>query len=182
MNNRATGRLVTTAVVAVAIAIVAFPVAVYAATGSLINITDPVHASQKARVDSSGRLLVNVNGVLDSRMGVPAKPWSRAFDLGNPSDVVFTAMARVVYVTSLTVTPTGVGDFHLTQLTVPGDATDCTNILSVQQIYAARNLSVGAPLAAAFPTPLRIAPNSGHKQCIIVQGPGMAIDVSGFTA
>ncbi len=44
-------------VVAICAAIVLAPVGALAATGSLINITDPVDVSWKARVTSAGRLV-----------------------------------------------------------------------------------------------------------------------------
>jgi hypothetical protein len=62
-----TGRQVTVMVVAVCAAAILTPAAVYAATGTLVNITDPVTSSQKARViggklavgDGSGAMTVD---------------------------------------------------------------------------------------------------------------------------
>jgi hypothetical protein len=42
-------------VVAICLAVISAPAAVYAATGSLVNITDPVTSSSKARVTAKGR-------------------------------------------------------------------------------------------------------------------------------
>ena len=52
-----TGRQLTVMVVAVCAAAVLTPTAVYAVTGSAVNITDPVYSSSKARV-SAGKLQV----------------------------------------------------------------------------------------------------------------------------
>ena len=53
---RFSSKQVVTMVVAVCAAVVLAPVAVYAATGSFVNITDPVNAGSKARVNPSGTL------------------------------------------------------------------------------------------------------------------------------
>lgn len=71
-----TGRQLTVMVVAVCAAAVLTPAAVSAATGSLVNITDPVTASQKARVVggalkvSDGSGAVTVDGVVVTKDAV----------------------------------------------------------------------------------------------------------------
>ena len=62
MGDRFTGRQIVTMVVAISAAVVLAPVGALAATGSLVNITDPVHRDQKARVSGDGRLLVGDGG------------------------------------------------------------------------------------------------------------------------
>jgi hypothetical protein len=69
-EQRFTGRQITTMVVAAAIAIVAAPVGAIAATGQLINITDPVTAGHKARVNAKGGLAVTAR---DPVSGVQAR-------------------------------------------------------------------------------------------------------------
>ena len=58
MQDRFKPRHVVTIVVAVCAAAVLTPVAVGAATGSLVNITDPVTAANKAKVSNRGQLYV----------------------------------------------------------------------------------------------------------------------------
>ena len=46
------------------------------ATGNAVNIVDPVTAANKAKVDTSGKLQVAVNGTAGARPVAPATPWS----------------------------------------------------------------------------------------------------------
>jgi hypothetical protein len=56
MKRRFTNRQIVAMVAAVCATVALAPVGALAATGSLVNITDPQHTSQKARVTSAGRL------------------------------------------------------------------------------------------------------------------------------
>ena len=58
MQERFKPRHIVTIVVAVCAGAVLMPVAVGAATGSLVNITDPVTAANKAKVSNKGQLYV----------------------------------------------------------------------------------------------------------------------------
>jgi len=58
MQERFKPRHIVTIVVAVCVGAVLMPVAVGAATGSLVNITDPVTAANKAKVSNKGQLYV----------------------------------------------------------------------------------------------------------------------------
>jgi len=69
-GGRFTGWQITTMVVATVFLVVALPFSVAAATGSLINIADPVTASRKARVTSQGSLAVTLR---DATTGAQAK-------------------------------------------------------------------------------------------------------------
>jgi hypothetical protein len=77
-SRRLSGQQITAIVVALCVAVVAAPVGVMAATGSLVNISDPVTASHKARVDKTGALKVggtvtaNVPGTVKVAGGVTA--------------------------------------------------------------------------------------------------------------
>ena len=55
-TRRLSGGHIVTIVVAICAAVVLAPVGVMAATGSFVNITDPVTAANKARVNSAGAL------------------------------------------------------------------------------------------------------------------------------
>jgi hypothetical protein len=67
-------RHVVAMVVAVCAAVVLAPVGVLAATGQLVNITDPVSGSRQARVSADGRLWV------DARAGASSNQFSFASD------------------------------------------------------------------------------------------------------
>lgn len=178
--SRFTAGQITTIVVAVAVAIVAFPIGVFAATGSLVNITDPVTKSHKARVDASGRLLVDAAAV--ARPAAPAKPWRYANEnVAGLSDVAVGPTAQTINVTSLSVsTQTDGLVFTLTALFVPGAATDCSAIQSTSVLYGATHIAIGAPLTASFPTPLQVRPPTGKKVCLWFQAPAAAVDLSGY--
>lgn len=60
-DNFSRRRALTYVSVAVIIGVTA-PFTAYAATGGLVNITDPTHATYKAHVNSSGHLLTNDTG------------------------------------------------------------------------------------------------------------------------
>ncbi|HEX8002336.1 MAG TPA: hypothetical protein VF519_06540 [Mycobacteriales bacterium] len=55
-SPRLSGRHIVTIVVAVCAAVVLAPVGVMAATGTLVNITDPVNSANRARVTSAGSM------------------------------------------------------------------------------------------------------------------------------
>jgi hypothetical protein len=180
-GRRFTGKQITTMVVAVAIAIIAFPVGVYAATGSLVNITDPVHAAQKAHVNTSGRLLTNVNGAVDSRLAPPLHPFRYTTDFAFTVEFPIGITSSTINITSLTVTPTGTAaDFRLYRLKVSSTDTMCSNVQPATLIYSARSLAGGKPLTVSFPTPLSSAPEAGARQCLELLGATNAVDISGF--
>ena len=73
---------ITVLVVAVCLAITLAPVGVMAATGQLVNITDPVNTASKARVDGSklrvgdGDGAMSVDGRVAAAMSVPGRPFA----------------------------------------------------------------------------------------------------------
>ena len=68
-----TGKQLVTMVVAISVAAVLTPVGVMAATGTLVNITDPNNAARKAKVTAAGALQV------EQRAGLPTGAASRHF-------------------------------------------------------------------------------------------------------
>lgn len=56
-SKRFSGRQITTMVVALCAAVVAAPIGAIAVTSTVVNIADPAHPAQKAKVNASGRLL-----------------------------------------------------------------------------------------------------------------------------
>lgn len=183
--RRFSGTQITTmvVVVAAAAAVIAFPVGVYAATGSLVNITDPTYAARKAHVSSAGHLLSTVDGTVSSRPVPPTGVWSVAIGTAGPSPQIRGATASTFNITSLTATvPANGAEVSIVALDIPGNASTCLNIQSTRTVYAARNLNLGNPLTVAFPTPLQIRPKAGMKQCLVVNNAGGSFDVSGYTS
>jgi hypothetical protein len=121
---------VVTMVVALCAAAVLTPVAVHAATGSAVNITDSINAGSKARVTAKGTLWTNETdpltgklarvtadgkrlvgdgaGPLSTDMASPEKPWNQINDItmtsGDPQRVLYVGLGPVrLNLTSLTV-------------------------------------------------------------------------------
>lgn len=98
-----TPRQIVVMVVAASAALIFMPVAVGAATGSLVNITDPFTASRKARVSSAGALLV------ESRGGVPHEAFNvnqSRLGLGYIS-LASATMPKRIAITEVTITGQG---------------------------------------------------------------------------
>lgn len=83
-----TPKHIVTMVVAVSVAAVLTPVGVLAATGTLVNITDPVNSSRTARVTHGGALHV------EQRAGLPAGAASRQF---STNGLNFYKLAEATY-------------------------------------------------------------------------------------
>jgi len=109
--SRFSSNQIVTMVVAVAAAVVLAPVGVMAATGTLVNITDPTNGARKAKVGSSGTLYT------ESRAGVVDHSFSLIFE--TITDVV----ARSVYEIAA---PTRIALTEVT-FTLHGDNTASTN-------------------------------------------------------
>jgi hypothetical protein len=104
---------------ALVVAIIALFVAAggtaYAATGSLINITDPVNAAQKARVDTAGRLNVGdgsgaltIDGSTTSRESPTNLLFrSQAFPYGTCSVLATPPAGRALIIKSIAVDVVG---------------------------------------------------------------------------
>lgn len=195
-DRRFTNRQVVTMVAAICAAVVLAPVGALAATGSLVNVTDPVHSAYKARVSAAGRLLatacdgnscaavdgssLRVGGTLASRPLAPSSAWHTMTFVNGPIKLVGPTGAAVD-VTSLTVTPAGnSANFALQAAQVPATATSCS---SGSTVYYLSALPANVPFTATFPTPLRIAPTSGMRVCLLAStgvGGTLWVNVSGF--
>ena len=179
--SRFTGRQITTMMVAAALAVIAFPVGVFAATGSIVTIADPTHSARKAHVSAAGHLLATVDGTVVSRTGPPSRVWSYAEEQAGPSDIVLPITGDTINVTGLTVT-SSVADasVQVNVLRFAGSATSCTaTIQSVQHLYIAQHIAEGTPLTASFVTPLQSRP-AGHKLCLAVFAPGTTVSLNGY--
>lgn len=91
---------VVTMVCAVSAAAVLMPVGVMAATGTLVNVTDPVNSARKARVTDGGALHV------EQRAGLPAGAASRSF---TANSLTYHKLAEAVYPERIAVTEVTVG-------------------------------------------------------------------------
>lgn len=176
-GNRFTARQLTVITVAVAAAVIALPVGVYAAaTTSIVTIGDPTTPGNQAHVDASGRLQVGdgsgaltVDGTV--RVAPPAKPFVK---YGNYSGthVLAGPTTSAIDVTSLAVS-TNNSSGSIVSLYVeqyPSTATKCTGEpYSIRYLWYLHNLPHTTPVTAAFPTPLVApVPPSGRKNCLVV--------------
>jgi hypothetical protein len=109
-------RALTYIAVALIIGVTA-PFTAYAATGGLVNITDPVYSSNKARVNSHGQLLTTVSGQVAT---APAgTPWTQACAQFAASCSVPLPAGRTIHLTNVSFwmdsTPSvGVGEVSVT--------------------------------------------------------------------
>ena len=115
---------VTVMVVAVCVAL--GPVTVMAATGQLVNITDPQNTSEKARVDGTklrvgdGDGRMSVDGTVAAAMAVPARPFQKSLTIDNQSGVVALVQKGSrdrLALTSLTVSATGDANYSIIEVT-----------------------------------------------------------------
>jgi hypothetical protein len=188
--QRFTGRQITAMVIAICAAVVLVPVGAMAATGSLVNITDPVARSHKARVDTAGRLKVGdgsgaltVDGTV--RVASPVTTWyaTKLLTSGSTFDVPFVGPTTArIDITSLTVSGSATGDQHvdLKIAQVGSSATNCNTPLSTAIVWQSGQRDI-APITVAFPTPLQLRPTAGHKVCLLADTNGLAqFSASGY--
>jgi hypothetical protein len=103
MRERLSNRQLVTVVVAICAAAVLAPVSVMAATGSLVNITDPVEGARRARVTRAGTLTVETRA--GSRSGYRSgTKMRRSFGYGN---LTSTTNPNQLAITELTFTALG---------------------------------------------------------------------------
>ena len=165
--------------------------AAVSATGNAVNIVDPVTAANKAKVDTSGKLQVAVNGTAGARPVAPATPWS-AFRAYSPSDTIALVgpKASPINVTSLSfsLSSSAAADattsVQLLAYHVPSAATTCASATFDTVLWVIPRLT-SAPFAVSFPTPLQLVPPAGTKGCLVLFNFGAnAVDVnaSGFVS
>jgi hypothetical protein len=121
---------VVTMVVAVCVAAVLAPVGVMAATGTLVNITDPYDSSRRAKVGSTGTLTV------ESRAGAPTGSWNTFHE--NITDVIGHTLVEAVNPNRLALTEA--------TFTLHGDNTASTNHV---RIYSQVRTSGSNPCGGA---------------------------------
>jgi hypothetical protein len=195
MHQRLSGRQITTVVVAVCVAVIAFPVGVLAATGSLVNITDPVHKSNKARVDNGGRLYVGdgggsltVDGTVNGRPVAPARTWSNVAAFNNfDNSVLVGPTASAIDLSGVSATLGGASNTTSVSFYIAAKktTTDCDTSPPALILWDGY-INSSTTIAAALPTPIRWQPPSGSKGCLFVvagpinNGATLVVNASGF--
>jgi len=163
--------------------------AAVSATGNAVNIVDPVTAANKAKVDSSGKLQVAVNGTAGARPVAPATPWFIDSAVHTTERVLLAGPSgSPINMTSLSlslfdnVEPTDKAIVELQAFHVPGSATACTEDTQDGVVWRIARLTATTPLAVSFPTPLQIKPPAGTRACLYaaVGLNSVAINASGF--
>lgn len=184
--RRFTGRQITVIVVAICVAVIAAPVGAIAATGSLVNITDPVTASHKARVTAIGALQTTnwagvPSGYVDTQQG--------RFGIGGQS-LVQTSAGHRLAVTQVTVTANGTGTTALTldNWIIPstGSCANPTAVAFSLRVLRTVNLPAGSTVQLTWDGPALYppSPGTGKKAClnfVITQtGGGAVVGVTGY--
>jgi hypothetical protein len=147
--------------------------AAVSATGNAVNITDPGTAANKAKVDSSGKLQVAVNGTAGARPVAPATPWSTSAKVSTTERTLLAGpSASPIDMTSFSlslfdnVPATDVAIVELQAYHVPGSAATCTDQTTDGVVWRIARLPASTPLAVSFPTPLQLKPPAGTKACL----------------
>jgi hypothetical protein len=161
------------------------------ATGSAVNIVDPVTAGNAAKVDATGKLQVNVNGTAGARPTAPSTPWSATalVPLGTPVLLVGPRTSPI-NVTSLSASlldsaaATDVAQVQLYAFHVPGSATTCNNAAIDTRMWYIPRLTASAPFAVSFPTPVQLVPPAGTRGCLyaLTSGNSAYVNASGFVS
>jgi hypothetical protein len=148
------------------------------ATGSSVNIVDPVTAANKAKVDSAGKLEVGdgsgpltVDGTVSGRPAAPASPWRASEDIQGTFIFIAGPSSSPIDLTSVSISTdaaSGGGlNVFLDGAHVPSTATSCNGATLDGTIWHLRDLGDGlTPFSFAFPTPLQWTPPSGTKACL----------------
>ena len=184
-QGRFSGRQITVMVVAVCMAIVAFPVGVFAATGSFVNITDPIKKAEKARVVKGslrvgdGQGAMTVDGTLAARQAPPTQPFRLNPNAFATNPVSFVKLGAVpagrgvaLSTVSLTANQGGVTTFGLMwrlssdncvsdiQFPVPGDVG--SGDIGAWMVQSRSSFVV------PYATPFVIPPTPGKSVCFYV--------------
>lgn len=175
-----TPKHVVTLVACVCAAAVLAPVGVLAATGTLVNISDPVYGSRKARVSAANALTV------DSRAGVPTGAFS--FVRNDVTEIAFPKVAEVgagqrIAVTEITVSSTGPDNgvptvVRVSAWTRRSGTSACGGAGWTEKVLRKVAVQIGRTEQLVFTGPplLLPTPASGQRVCLTagVEGMGSA--------
>jgi hypothetical protein len=180
--------------ISLAVGVIAGPVAVQAATGTIVNIADPTTASQVAKVDASGRLstVSAVSGTVAVGSGtVSARPYTATTPLSGNKEIpgyhttssqtiVLGPTTSVVGLTHMTFAndATNVDPWEAAVRLVPGNTvSDCrTNFFaSTSKQITLVNVGVDGTVDSDFSNPYVTKPITGSgftSYCVgVVAGP-----------
>jgi hypothetical protein len=162
------------------------------ATGSAVNIVDPVAAANKARVDASGKLQVAVNGTAGARPVAPSTPWATDAQLMTGTAALLEGpRSAPINVTSLTLSllrtaaDTDKAFVALSASHVPASATTCSGAVPDGSLWEIARLTASAPFTVSFPTPLQLVPPAGTRGCLfvsVVSDSNVDVNASGFVS
>jgi hypothetical protein len=179
-TERFTGRQITVVVVAIAVAIISFPVGVYAAAITKVGIVDPSNTSRVAHVsggklevgDGSGALTVN-GTVLPYDA---ATVFTVFHDLTGGTPLVKSGVpaGSKIMITSITASNFGPSPASADiQLQVGADANCQGGVVGARTYSAAMNAY--ATVAASFPTPLVT-----NRCAVLNMGDAVTVTVTGY--
>jgi hypothetical protein len=177
--QRFTGRQITVIVVAVATAIVALPLGIYASAGSVAT----VQPAGRGQAEWTGRYAVT-GGVPDAVTA--QRPFAKT---GNGQRAIVGPTTLPINVSSVTVSTDSAAGATVSLLAVQfsSSKTRCTTAgdLSNEPLWYLHTLPQSVPFAAVFPTPVQApAPPAGEKQCLYFEDGGTgaltSYSVSGY--
>ncbi len=194
--HRLSGKQITVCVVAVCITLVMMPVAVFASTGSLVNITDGANAARKATVTGFGGVATSqrdpltgtwqrvegtgaarVTGTVNALTALPAHPFAKEVYVPTQATGMkvlgpFTA-AQKVAITSFSLSNTGNDPIQygeLQALTADAACTPTNGSYPGDQ-EAITALAGHATSTTAYPTPMALPTgNPGSTWCLFAIG------------
>jgi ABC-type Fe3+-hydroxamate transport system substrate-binding protein len=179
-------------IVALAVAVILGPVTVMAATGQLVNITDPADSSRKARVGSTGTLQVesragSVNGAWNTFFATITDVTPRVvFETGNPNRIAVTEWT----VTVMGDNSASTNHVRLIEKIRTSGTASCSDGTGWSPATVLRTMSVHAgdtvQLLYAGPSLVLTKPAAGQHVCLLVQqtkwtgSTGTDIGVTGY--
>ena len=189
MRTRLPSPALVVSCVALLVALGGTSYAAVAVTGSAVNITDPGIAANKAKVDGTGKLQVNVNGIAGARPVAPSTPWSADVSISAGAYVpLLGPKSSPINLTSLSVSlsgaaaPTDFTGIVLQAWHVPSSATTCTLTSYDRELWYLPRITASAPFTVSFPTPLQLVPKAGTKACLYARSldHDVQLNASGF--
>jgi len=152
-----------------------------AATGQLVNISDPTTAANVARVDAAGALKTTTSGTVSARPTPPASTFDTFGSITNfykngsqylvitPATSATVAITRLLYTNGIT--NTNDWEVFVYYETIPSGGT-CKAFSAGHKFIAHVNVKAHDSLVDALPSPVVLKPKTGSPQWCLVAGGG----------
>ncbi len=152
-----------------------------AATGQLVNISDPTTAANVAQVSSTGALKTTISGTVSARPTPPATTFDTLGSITNfykngsqysaitPATSATVAITRLLYTNAIT--NTNDWEVFVYYETIPSGGT-CHAFSAGHKIIFHVNVKARDSLVDALPSPVVLKPTAGTPQWCLVAGGG----------